>query len=65
MGKLTGESFKICYILEVKWFTSLLQCASIKYFFNINLFEPTTNKTSSKVIMNFFIFFIYVKVTSR
>ena len=37
--KLTSESFKIWYIFEFQWFTSLLPCALVPHFFNRDLFE--------------------------
>ena len=54
--KLAGENFKIWYIFEVQWFTSLLQCISETYFFNINLFESRTSYINVRVILNLFHF---------
>ena len=52
--KLAGENFKISYIFEVKWFTSLLQCISVTDFFHINLFESPTSYINFRVILNLF-----------
>ena len=52
--KLAGENFKIWYIFEVQWFTSLLQCISVTDFFHINLFESPTSYINFRVILNLF-----------
>ena len=50
--KMTGESFKIWHIFEVRLFTSLLQCVSVIDFFNKNLFETPANYMCSRAILN-------------
>ena len=52
--KLSGEIFKIWYIFEVQWFTSLLQCISVTDLFHINLFESPTSYINFRVILNLF-----------
>ena len=52
--KLAGENFKIWYIFEVQWFTSLVQCISVTDFFHIYLFESPTSYINFRVILNLF-----------
>ena len=52
--KLTGEGFRIWYVLEVQWFTSLLQCVSVTDFFNRTLSESISNTIRFKVILKLF-----------
>ena len=54
--KLAGENFKIWYIFEVQWFTSLVQCISVTDFFHIYLFESPTSHINFRVILNLFHF---------
>ena len=51
---LVEDFSKICYIFEVQWFKSLLQCVLVTDFYKSNLCESPTNYICSKVILDFF-----------
>ena len=51
---LVEDFSKICYIFEVQWFKSLLQCVLVTDLYKSNLCESPTNYICSKVILDFF-----------
>ena len=50
--RLSDESFKIWYIFEFQWFTSLLQSVIMTDYFSKNLFESPTSYICFKAILN-------------